>query len=228
MFKLLIIEHETNNMARLPKGILGPITGKVGPVVGAVWKGVVPYVRLRPKKKKNKKRKKSPAQHANEVKFRFGNQWLVPFHPYIITGFQNLPLDKPAISIAFAINYNQAIIGDYPDFEIDYANVVLSMGDLSGLEEPTIAFTASNTLELHWLDAKRRFTSFDDQIMLVLYSRELAMTDGFIGGVKRMSKKCSFQFAEELIGKALDVYVSVISVNRKKIANSVYLGRIEP
>ncbi|TKC63711.1 hypothetical protein FBD94_05020 [Pedobacter hiemivivus] len=215
-------------MARLPKGILGPITGIVGPVVGAVWKGVVPYVRLRPKKKKKKKRKVSPAQHANEGKFRFGNLWMIPFHPYIITGFQNMPLDKPAISIAFAINYSQAIMGTYPDFEIDYAKVVLSIGDLPGLEEPTIAFTASDTLELHWIDTKRRFTSFDDQIMLVLYSRELAMTDGFIGGIKRATKKCSFQFDGELVGKALDVYVSVLSLNRKKIANSIYLGRIEP
>ncbi|TCC99440.1 DUF6266 family protein [Pedobacter hiemivivus] len=214
-------------MARLPKGILGPIIGLVGPVVGVVWNGV-PYVRSKPKKKKKKKGKKSLRQLANEGKFKFGNDWMIPFHPYIIAGFQNLPIDKPAISIAFAINYSQAIIGDYPDFGIDFSKVVLSIGDLPGLEEPVMELVAPDRMELRWEYINRRLTSFDDQIMLVLYNKELAMTDGFIGGIKRTTKKCSFQFNEELIGKSMEVYVSVISLNRKKIANSVYLGRIEP
>lgn len=214
-------------MARLPKGILGPIFGLVGPVVGAVWKGVVPYVRSKPKKKKKKKGSKSVRQLANEGKFKFGNQWMVPFHPYIIVGFQNLPLEKPAISMAFAINFH-AVIGSYPNFEIDCSKVVVSIGDLPGLDNPIITLVASDMVELRWDYTKCGLTSFNDQIMLVLYNQELAMTDGFIGGAKRVSKKCRFQFTEELIGKVLDVYVSVTSLDRKKIANSTYLGRIEP
>jgi hypothetical protein len=215
-------------MARLPKGIFGPISGKIGAVVGATCHGVS-YIRSAPKKKKKKKKKvKSPAQLANEARFKFMNRWMIPFHPYILIGFQNLPVEKPAISTAFALNYQQAVVGSFPDLEIDFSKVVLSIGDLPGLDHPSIAFTAQQTVELTWLKSTNTRTSFDDQVMLVLYSSELAVADGFVGGIKRASGRCTYEFDEQLIGKALDVFVSMTSRDRKKIANSIYLGRITP
>lgn len=214
-------------MARLPKGIFGPLYGKLGPVVGATWNGI-PYVRSKPKKKRKKRTVKTEAQIANEARFKFVNRWMVPFHPYMMIGFGNFPIDKPPVSMALSLNYRQIVIGSYPDFNIDYSKVVLSVGDLPGLAQPVIAFSAPDTLELTWVQSVGVATAFDDQLMLVLYSRELELADGFIGGVKRASGKCSFQFVEQMIGKALDVYISVTSLNRKGIANSIYLGRMEP
>jgi hypothetical protein len=215
-------------MAKLPKGILGPISGKIGNVVGASCHGVA-YVRSAPKKKKKKKKKmKSRAQLANEARFKFVNRWMVPFHPFILLGFQNLPVEKPAISTAFGLNYRQAVIGSYPDFEIDFSKVVLSVGDLPGLDRPVIGFKAANEVELTWEKSNDQLASFDDQLMLVLYSAELELADGFMGGTKRVSGKCIYEFDEQLTGKVLDVFVSVTSRDRKRIAESVYLGRIIP
>lgn len=214
-------------MARLPKGVFGPFSGKVGPVVGATWNDI-PYIRSRPKKKKKKKKVKSLAQRTNETKFRFVNQWMVPFHPYLMVGFQNFPADKPPISTAFSINYGRVVVGSYPDFDIDLSKVVISVGDLPGLTEPAVRLIAPYELELTWQQSSSLKASFDDQLMLVLYNRELELTDGFIGGIKRSAKKCSYEFDERLIGKVIDVYVAVTSLNRKNIADSVYLGRIVP
>lgn len=214
-------------MARLPKGIFGPFSGKIGPVIGATWNGI-PYIRAKAKKKKKKKVVKSLLKIANEAKFKFGNDWMVPFHPYIIVGFGNSPKGKPPISMAFSINYRDAVIGTYPDFEIDYSKVVLSIGDLPGLTRPAMVFTKPEMLELSWEQDSDPLTSFDDLVTLVLYSRDLALSDGFIGGVKRASGKCSYEFDTRLVGKELDVYVSVSSLDRKKMANSVYLGRVAP
>jgi len=214
-------------MARLPKGILGPFIGTAGPVVGATWHGI-PYMRTKSKKKKKKKRIKSILTMANEARFKFGNNWLIPFHPYIIVGFGNFPIDKPPISMAFSMNYREAVIGTYPDFDIEYSKVVLSVGDLPGLDQLVMALIEPDQVELSWMQSTSPLTSFDDQIILVLYNKELALTDGFIGGVKRATGKCSFQFDPRLIGKELEVYVSVSSLDRKKMADSVYLGRIVP
>jgi hypothetical protein len=215
-------------MARLPKGIFGPFSGKIGPVVGATWNGI-PYIRTKAKKKKKKKKVvKSPLRLANEAKFKFANHWMVPFHPYVIVGFGNFPKEKPPISMAFSINYRDAVTGTYPDFEIDYSKVVLSIGNLPGLTRPVIVFTKPEMLELSWEQDSNPLSAYDDQVTLVLYSRDLALTDGFIGGVKRASRKCSYEFDARLVGKELDVYVSVSSLDRKKMASSVYLGRIAP
>lgn len=215
-------------MARLPKGIFGPFSGKIGPVVGVVLNGKA-YMRAAPKKRKKKKKKRKPVlQLANEAKFKYVNKWMIPFHPYIIVGFGNLNNGGLPISKAFSINYRQVVTGNYPDFGIDPAKVVLSIGSLPELNEPVMELVEPDTLELSWSKNKGAQASFDDQVILVVYSYDLALTDGFIGGVNRASKKCSFRFDEQLIGKAIDVYVSLTSLDRKRIANSVYLGRITP
>lgn len=215
-------------MARLPKGVFGPFSGKVGPVVGVIMNGKA-YVRSAPKKKKKRKKKGKPiSQLSNEGKFKFVNRWMVPFHPYIMVGFGNLPKGSLPVSSALSINYGQVVIGDYPDFGIDPAKVVLSVGRLPELDQPVLKLVAPDTLELSWQQDDDLKALFNDQITLVVYSYEQAMTDGFIGGVKRASRKCSFQFDELLIGKELDVYVLLTSLDRKRISNSVYLGRITP
>lgn len=214
-------------MARLPKGILGPFIGKVGPIVGATWNGI-PYIRSKPKKRRKKKATRSAAQIANEAKFKFTNHWMIPFHPYIMVGFGNFPADKPPISMAFAVNFREAVIGSFPEFDIDYAKVVLSTGSLPGLTEPVISFSASDTIELTWEQSMEQHVSYNDQLILVLFSRNLLMTDGFVGGVKRASGKFSFQFDSRMIAEELDAYVFVTSLDRSRISNSVYLGRITP
>ncbi len=216
-----------NYYGKKPDGILGRFSGKLGPIVGASWKGIN-YVRLAPKRKKGKNRTPSPAQLANEMKFKFANDWLVPFHLYVTIGFCNLAIRKTAISAAFSVNYHQAIVGVYPELSVDYTKVVLSMGPLPGLNFPVAELTAADTLEVSWLPNKNNKASQNDQVMLVIYSPELKLTDGFIGSAKRSDKKYSFKFNPRLIGTALEVYISVASIDRRKIADSMYLGRIEP
>ncbi|WP_449435333.1 hypothetical protein [Pedobacter steynii] len=63
--------------------------------------------------------------------------------------------------------------------------------------------------------------------MLVIYCPELHKTDGFTGGVKRRDKTCTFKFDQKMVGKRLQVFVSISSLNRKKIGNSRYLGSIQ-
>lgn len=214
-------------MAKLPKGIFGPLSGKIGPVVGATWNGQ-PYLRQVPRLKKRKKLIKSPAQLANETKFKFVNQWLVPFHPFVDTGFKNLPEGKTALGTAFSINYHQAVIGTYPDFAIDYTRVVISAGDLPMLNQPVMNLISPDKIEIKWQLNTSRHASFDDQLMLALYCPDLEMIDGCIGGARRTDLQTVFQFNPGMIGKPIEVYLSVTLLNRKRIANSIYLGRLTP
>ena len=54
-----------------------------------------------------------------------------------------------------------------------------------------------------------------------VYATELKKADGFIGGVNRSAAKCSFQLNERFRGKAIEVYASITSLDRKRIANNV-------
>lgn len=213
-------------MAKLRSGILGPVSGRIGPVVGSTWKNVS-YIKRRAKKRK-KKRVPSPAQLANENRFKFIQQWLVPFYPYITVGFAKHAVDKIEINAAYSANYKRAFSGDWPDISVDHSQILLSLGDLPGLPNAEIERVSGFRLELKWEKSYSRKISFEDQLMLVVYCPDLKMTDGFIGGIKRNALKCEFEFDERMADYDVEVYLGVTSSDRKKIANSVYLGRLQP
>ncbi|WEK20921.1 MAG: DUF6266 family protein [Candidatus Pedobacter colombiensis] len=213
-------------MAKIRNGIFGPIHGKIGNVVGSTWKKI-PYLRLLPDKTEITK-PATPGQIACREKFRFVQEWLVPFYPYVTVGFKNFAKDKTEINAAFSANYKLATVGAYPDLSIDYSKVVLSKGSLPGLFNAKARLSANaRELELSWESNYNDDSSFDDLLILTIYNRELKIIDGFIGGVRRTDLKCSLKLIPKLLGKSLDVYVSVISLNGKKVANSEYLGRVE-
>jgi hypothetical protein len=56
-------------MARLKKGIIDQLSGTIGPIVHATWRGI-PYIRTKPTTSNRKRKKKSSnAQAATRIKF---------------------------------------------------------------------------------------------------------------------------------------------------------------
>ncbi len=213
-------------MAKIRSGILGPIHGKLGSIVGAVWKQTA-YLRTMPTETKSGL-KATPAQIACREKFKFVQQWLGPFHAYVTVGFRNYAKDKTEINAAFSNIYRHATVGVYPDLSIDYEKVVLTKGHLPGLNSVQVALAQPALLKLNWKQNHNDDSSTDDQVMLIVYNRELKIVDGFIGGCNRANLQCSLELNPKLIGKSLDVYVSVVSLNGKRVANSEYLGKVNP
>ncbi|MES2826698.1 MAG: DUF6266 family protein [Bacteroidota bacterium] len=212
-------------MAKLPSGIFGPISGKLGNLIGGIWKGI-PYL------KENKPRKlkldRTPAQLANEEKFRFANNWLIPFHPFIGVGFLTQASQRTTISAALSQVYNTVFTGTYPDLEIHADQMVISVGKLTPVLNTQIVMTAPDTISVTWEKNTQRGTKYNDQIMVVLYDSDQHIADGFVGGVNRATEQYTFKFNDYLIGKTLHAYISVTSINRTNISNSQYLGTINP
>ena len=212
-------------MARIKSGILGPVQGKIGTVVGAIWKGI-PYIRKLAEY--DKSRKRSSAQLENEAKFKFVNDWLLPFYPFIGIGFQNLAIGKSAASVALSKIYNTVFNGIAPNLSIAYEQMIISEGPLAMVLDPMVSRTAPNVLELSWKQNAVAGTAFNDQLMLVFYAPELGKADGFVGAVNRANQKFTFHTNPIFEGKRLEVYLAMTSMNRKKISDSKYLGTLLP
>jgi len=186
----------------------------------------IPYVREALQVKKNPK-PRSIAQIANEQKMTFVNTLLIPFHPYVAVGFKNLAIRKTALSAAYSYTYHKAVVGVHPDLSVDYSKILISTGDLPALKSPQIELISIGQLQINWEVDNNPRSSYDDQLMLMVYCPELHSSDGFIGGIKRSAKTIVFTLEPRMVGKVLEVYVGITSVNRKKIADSVYMGRIQ-
>ena len=117
-------------MAKMNKGIFGPISGKIGKIVAATWNGIG-YIRQAPTPVK-KTVKRSAGQIANQQKMKFVNDLLIPFHAFVMVGFQNEAEGKTALSAAYSVNFHQAITGVYPNLGVDYPKLCLSKGKLPG------------------------------------------------------------------------------------------------
>nr|WP_068887812.1 DUF6266 family protein [Pedobacter panaciterrae] len=209
-------------MAKLTSGIFGPISGKVGGLVGASWKNI-PYIRSKPQKTT---KPPTVAQIANREKFRFLNELLVPFYPFLTVGFKNMARGKTEINVAFTQNFNGSIIGTYPDLSVDYAKLILSKGTLPPLISVEATMIGMDLIKATWEPNSQG--TFDDQVMLVVFSPELKIADGFVGGVKRRDKECTFRFNPKLIGKSLEAYITIVTLNGARVGNTQYLGRVNP
>src|SRR6476661_8098988 len=113
-------------MGTISKGILGGFSGKVGTVVGGSWKGIE-YMRSR-----STASKKAPtqAQLEHQAKFRLANQFVSSILGVVQLGFKNYEQKKSSYNAAVAHIMKNAIKGVYPNFEIDYEQVLISRGDL--------------------------------------------------------------------------------------------------
>jgi hypothetical protein len=222
---ILHINHlKPNTMAKLPQGIFGPITGKVGNIVGATCNGIA-YIRSIPEKSD---KPKTQAQINNMARFKFFNEELNPFHQFITIGLQNKAIGMTPMNVASSINHKEFVTGVFPNFEVHFSKLIWSEGMLPQLNGARVSLTGPDTLILSWLQNNQPQAAFDDQVLLLVYCPELKIADGFIGGTIRADEQCTFKLNPRFIGYALEIYVSATSLNRKKIANSAYLGKLEP
>ncbi|MHA4894148.1 DUF6266 family protein [Pedobacter sp. PWIIR3] len=212
-------------MAKLKSGLLGPVSGKIGPVIGGVWKGV-PY--LKEAKEHPTQKPRSAAQLAALEKFKFVNDWLIPFHPFLTIGFTNLAVHKTEIAAGLSAIYNKVFSGSFPDLQIAYDEMVISSGNLPMVKNPAVSFVSSDQLHFTWDKNAVKGTQYIDQMLVALYNREEQFCDGFIGGANRATEFHTFKLNPDSVGKPLDVYLATFSVDRKKISNTQYLGQINP
>lgn len=212
-------------MAKTKKGIFGPISGKLGPVIGSTWKGI-PY--LKTVNNETKKREPSAAQKLHHQKFSFLTRWLRPLHPYLMIGFKNLAEFTTEINAGFSYNFKAALIVNGNGIQIDHKNVKISRGNLKGIIEPELVYLNQNTLQLNWKNIEEPLSLFNDQLIFVIYNDELSIVDGFTGGTKRSAQICTFSIDPRLVGHHFHAYVGLVSLNGNEISESQYLGRIEP
>ena len=94
-------------MANNEDGILGPLKGKVGPVVGSSWRGI-PYVKSAPVRKKPPSQKELENRHI----FAFTQQWLEPIKEFLKQGFKNYSRTNYGVNAAKSFLYKFALIKD--------------------------------------------------------------------------------------------------------------------
>ncbi|MHA4896644.1 DUF6266 family protein [Pedobacter sp. PWIIR3] len=221
-------------MARMKHGPYGPIEGRLGNTVVYIRLGQ-PVVRSLPRTKKRKK-KGTVAQVAARARFAIVTEFIGNINSFTNAGFklkaQSL-IGKTAQNMAMSANLKDVIIGEYPDYQIDYSKVLVAEGDLSLPSTPQVELI-DQTLKFTWdLDPNSNYDERTSQLMALAYLPARKQAFYLLGNASRYIGEGSMEIdisransQGAVNGNSIEIYMAFVSQDRERISNSIYLGSL--
>lgn len=154
-------------MGIIRQGILGGLSGKVGNVVGASWKGI-DYLRALPSQVANPR---TVGQQTSRTKMSMVVKLLRSCTALVRIGFGGFAVKMSAFNAATSYNLQQAITGELPNLQFDFPQLMFSKGTLPGAVNASAASTVPSTVDLSWDDnSSSGSAKGDDTAMALLYN----------------------------------------------------------
>ncbi len=208
-------------MGTFNKGILGGFSGKVGTVVGANWRGL-DVMRSLPKKSG---RQPSEKQLIVQARFTLTAHFLSPIKALLSAYFGQPAGEKSRFNLAFSYHNTEAIIGTYPDFDIDYTKVIVSKGELLNVGIPNVVPQSGAVMKFQWTDnSGEGEAKATDTILVVVYNPAKALFSYQEQAATRDIGRFDFQLPAGWVGDAVHGWIAVVNAAETKWTSSVYLG----
>ena len=208
-------------MGRINKGILGGFSGKVGTVVGANWRGI-DVMRSLPKISN-----RQPSARQLEVRTRFTlvARFLAPIKSLLSLYFGQPSGEKSRFNLAFSYHNLQAIIGDYPNYDIDYQKVIISKGELLGAQQPEITALSGAELKFNWTDNSGQGEALaTDQMLFLVFNPVRRLFAYRTDGATRDQGSFVFGLPGSWTGDTVHSWIAVVNDNGSECSISAYLG----
>jgi len=214
-------------MAILHGGPNGGFSGKAGSVVGYQQYGKWVIRGLPKYSKKNKKG--SLNQNICRSKFSKMQNILNPLLPFIRVGF-NLEAKRNGNSAHNSAKSWNMLNAFNEAEEINYAAFRFSMGDLPGAVD-AIVEEREDQLIFSWRDNSKEAGEEwnlreDDQVMILVYDNESNSLCGTISGARRSEEKQLISISKNKKPVDHPAWISFISDDRQRIANSSFVGMV--
>jgi hypothetical protein len=217
-------------MATMKSGPFGLISGKLGNKIYYIVKG-----RQRSRTVGRVTKPRTEKQLSSQQAMKVAITFVKTVAPFVEMGFGPYTARRAMTPRNAAVGYTRkyAVKGEYPDVEVDYSKVLLSIGSLPGLEgvSASLSVEAGGRLVLHfnWTvePPDRDWPRCDDQVMLLAYCPEDIHGDLVcyrLTGARRTAGQDSLELPVSWTGKAIEAYISVISDDRQSVANSQYVA----
>jgi len=209
-------------MAQLKNGANGGFSGKVGSVVGYHLRGKH-IIRGLPKPIT---KKPSEKQLAARAKFARLQQWRSPLTDFFAVTFKNHTRERSAQNAAHHFNAG-IVIGEYPNYSLDYSAVVISQGHLPFVNALTMTIGDDQSIQLSWEPNMVNEAAANDLVATLICDDQGNCIDANLNAATRAAGQYLFKLAPVKDCNAVHIYFTVISNDRESAANSQYLGKID-
>ncbi|HET6556805.1 MAG TPA: DUF6266 family protein, partial [Prolixibacteraceae bacterium] len=154
-------------MGQIFQGILGGFSGKVGTVIGYVRNGIAFMRGLAT----GHTDANTPAQQEHRAKFSLVVKFLRPLTALLRIGFKEAGSRLSGFNAAMSYVMENAVMGIYPDLDIDYTKVLVCRGNLPGALNPAVVSVVAGQVDFTWenntWDAG---ANAGDKVVLVVYN----------------------------------------------------------
>ncbi|WP_298152961.1 DUF6266 family protein [Flavobacterium sp.] len=206
-------------MGKFEKGILGGFRGTIGPVVGANWRGL-DVMRSRPKRGS---RVASAKQLQQRMAFALVIRFITPIRALLDNYFGQPANERSRFDLASSFFLREAVTGVYPDMSIDYARVMITKGDLAGVQDAALTALALGTLQFTWADNSGQPEAVSNDLLLaVVYNPDKAR---FLYShvEQRSSGLLSLSVPDAWAGDAVHCWLGFTALGGHRASTSVYL-----
>ncbi len=210
-------------MGTYNKGILGAFSGKVGPVVGATWRGK-DVLRSLPRKGT---RIATETQLLQRLKFSTVTAFLTPMQAIISKYYGSDTTDKTRRNQAMSYHMKEATHYVDPNFQIVYNKVQISKGDLLGFQDPTAIAAAATSIDFTWTNnAGQGEAKVTDKVILAVYEPTTKTMVYSLNAGDRSDGATNLILPAYLAGLNVHVWMTLASDNDKLYATSMYMGAV--
>jgi hypothetical protein len=208
-------------MGKIPQGILGSLSGKVGSIIGGSWKGI-DYIRIKPASVANPR---TEGQVNQRNKFTITLEYLQATSEFIKIGYKSFAVKKTEFNAAMSYVLNNAVGGIAPNFTIDYSLALLSRGPLSSVLNGTTDLATPGQVTFDWDDnSAEGNANATDKAMVLVYNPSKKESVSILDGADRTVGSQVITIPNTYAGDTVELFMAFVSADGAQVSNSVYLG----
>lgn len=211
-------------MGTYKPGIFGPFNGTVGHVVAAKWKGK-DIVKNSPEKTN---KKASLSQVDQRSRFKLINDFLTCCSGFVALGYRGVGKKRIPINVAVAYHLENAVTGIYPDYELNYAKVKLSLHkSIDPVIKPEFLVEKDGVLTVSWQMPRMRSiaTKSDDLAYIICYNQMKKRCLEF-PETRRSDLSATLTIPELYKDDELHCWIFFVSADGKFTSDTQYLGSV--
>jgi len=210
-------------MGKYKKGILGYFRGKVGTVVGSIWKGIN-YMKSLPDVSNSEP---TPAQLNARLKFAMVIDFLSHIKGLINIGYQRFNKGITPMNAATSYHLKSAVLGNAPMVQMNYPKVIISVGDLEDLIDLGVTSSTDGELVFAWeANVAMEYGKPTDLVTFMVYCETLFKYVQVLKVVPRSALTYTLSVPAEFVGNVVQCYAMVTSVDGKECSTSQHKGPV--
>jgi hypothetical protein len=210
-------------MATIKESPIGVVSGKLGQIAGAKWKGIN-YLRVIPSTVSNPRTDK---QLSARLKFSVVSSFTSCIRQFIKIGFKNWAVKMTPSNAASSYNLKHAVLGTYPNFTMDYPNVLVSRGEVAPAFNQVATSTVAAAITFSWDDNSDEMNADPlDKTLLLIYNPVKHQSVYFNGLTSRSAGTETITVPNSFSGDTVHCYIAYINEDESDVSNSAYAGAI--